>query len=258
VTVFLEDYSGHDELRDALDRVPQLRDLLFDPYRNGVIDRGWPKAGDMVAANQRLLLISDRDDKRDLGVGFGQDLTVENYWSIGESAENYQCVSRWGNVPLDQTDANFQRLFVMNHFRDVAAMPLAAHDNGYSQLIDRLGNYCLPAAKRKPNYVAVDFVELGGGDAERIVYELDQSTVILFSDANFGGRAHILGPGQHRLSDLGIGNDVLSSLKASPGTRVTLYVDDDFQGASLTLDGSTAYVGDAFNDQASSLIVTSN
>jgi hypothetical protein len=252
-TVFLEDYVSTDELRGVLDGVAGLRALQFDPYAWRVRENRWPLARDLVDANRRLLLISDRADKRSLGVGFGPDLTVENYWSIGTLGDDYTCRSRWDDVALDRTDTGFQRLFVMNHFRDVATAIGSPTDNAYGNLMQRLVENCVPAARRKPNFIAVDFYETG--DADGIVAEVDDSSAILFQHGDFQGRAQLLGPGRYNLADLGaVGNDAVSSLKVASGSAVVLYEHDNLTGGSRLYTASSGSVGD-FNDRTSSVHV---
>jgi uncharacterized protein YkwD len=52
-----------------------------------------------------------------------------------------------------------------------------------------------------------------------------------------------------------IHNDTISSLKVPAGMKVTLYSDIHFQGKSKAFTQDTPYVGDDFNDIASSVIV---
>jgi hypothetical protein len=256
VTVFLEDYSAHDELQRVLDGVGGLRGLQFNPYAWDVMNRGWPRADDMVSANQRLLLISDHSDKRDLGVGFSKDLTVENYWSIGTAGNDYTCKSRWDELPLDRTDGGFERLFVMNHFRDVPAPPASDVDNSYGNLSSRVNDYCVPAAKRKPNFIAVDNYDWGNGGVDRVLNEVDRTSAILFYDGWFGGRVQLLGPGSYNLGDLAIGANTVSSVKVASGARVVLQRAGGPANGTKTFDVSSDYVGDDFNDQAATAIVT--
>jgi hypothetical protein len=251
-TVFLEDYVSPAELRAVLDGVPGLRAIQLDPYAWRVRENRWPLASDMVHANRRLLILSDRDDKRGLGVGFGPDLTVENYWSIGTLGDDYTCRSRWDDIPLDRGDAGFQRLFVMNHFRDVATIIGTPTDNAYGNLTRRMNESCVPAAKRKPNFIAVDFYETG--DAQGVAAEVDLASAILFQHGDFGGRAQLLGPGRHDVGDLSVGNDAVSSLKVAAGSAVVLYEHDGLAGASRLYTGSSNGVGD-FNDRTSSVYV---
>jgi hypothetical protein len=252
VTIFLEDYVSQDELRKVLDGVPGLRDLMFDPYAWNVRQNGWPLASSLVMANDRLLIFSDHSDKRDLGVAFGPDLTVENYWSMGGINPDYTCRTRWDNIPLDRTDAGFNRLFVMNHFRDVALPTAANGDNQLDNLTRRAEQYCVPVAKRKPNYVAVDFYEKG--DALGFVGEVNDAQAILFQHDQYNGRAQLLGEGSYALGDL-FANDAVSSVRVLPGATLMLFEHDNRGGRSKAFRASATYVGDDFNDITSSALV---
>lgn len=47
----------------------------------------------------------------------------------------------------------------MNHFRDAAVAATATTDN--TKLTDRARRFCQPAARKKPNFLAVDRYDLG-------------------------------------------------------------------------------------------------
>ena len=53
----------------------------------------------------------------------------------------------------------------------------------------------------------------------------------------------------------GFKNDDLSSIKVPFGYKVTLYWDDNFSGASKVITSDTSYVGNDWNDKASSIKV---
>lgn len=176
VTLFLEDYTSQSQLKAAFDQAPQVADLIFDPASPAwrVRERGWPTLREMVQANKRLLIFTDRGENKGIyGIAHGRDYTVENYWSIGDLGNDYNCVSRWGDIPLNAGEAGWNRLFVMNQFRNVPTVISAALDNTYDNLDRRVDQYCSPAAGGKlPNYVAVDFFEVPGGSAKRYVDDL--------------------------------------------------------------------------------------
>jgi hypothetical protein len=96
---------------------------------------------------------------------YQREWTVENYWSMGSGlgSSDWSCYSRWydagTNVPLTRTEPGFRPLFVMNHFRDVTISGTAGTDN--TKLADRARRFCQPAARKKPNYLAVDRYDLG-------------------------------------------------------------------------------------------------
>ncbi|WAU81651.1 RICIN domain-containing protein [Streptomyces sp. Qhu-G9] len=174
VTVFLEDYVDPGVLRSELARVNGLSDVLYRPDQTGVRAKGWPRMADLIAANDRLLLFTDHSRSADqaagltrdsFGVMYQREWTVENYWSMGSGlgSSNWACYSRWydanANIPLTAAAPPFRPLFVMNHFRDAGIASTAATDN--TKLTDRAQRFCQPAARKKPNFLAVDHYDLG-------------------------------------------------------------------------------------------------
>ncbi|PZH03874.1 phospholipase [Streptomyces sp. NTH33] len=174
VTVFLEDYVDPGVLRGELARVDGLSDVLYRPDRTGVRQNGWPRTADLIAANQRLLILTDHSRSADeaagltrdsFGVMYQREWTVENHWSMGSGlgSSDWSCHSRWYgadlNIPLTRTEPGFRPLFVMNHFRDTTVSGTAQTDNG--KLADRAERFCEPAARKKPNFLAVDRYDLG-------------------------------------------------------------------------------------------------
>lgn len=79
--------------------------------------------------------------------------------------------------------------------------------------------------------------------------------VSIFADNNFQGASQELGVGSYDFKDLsiGIGNDVLSSLKVPAGYRVTLYEHGGFQGKSKTYTSDASIIDEGFNDNTSSI-----
>ncbi|KUO09448.1 RICIN domain-containing protein [Streptomyces sp. DSM 15324] len=172
VTVFLEDYASSDVLKASLASVSGLSDVLYRPDQEGVAARGWPTMADLAARGKRLLIFSDRTRASDIangwaardtfGVMYQREWTVENYWSMGGGigSSDWSCYSRWGTGrPLTVDSAAFHPLFVMNHFRDYTISGTTTTDNG--KLLNRAQNFCTPAARKKPTYLAVDRYDLG-------------------------------------------------------------------------------------------------
>lgn len=173
VSIFLEDYVAAHDLKAVLDETAGLNDLLFRADSWGVRQNGWPKVSDVVAQNKRLLMFSDRSDRAYFGVMPGREYTVENYWSLGGSGNDTECRSRWDDIPLNREEPGFRRLFLMNHYRDIPSGGAANADNG-SKLRWRANEVCAPAARRKPNFVAVDFFETPSGEPRKLVDELNR------------------------------------------------------------------------------------
>ncbi|MFF2778346.1 FG-GAP-like repeat-containing protein [Streptomyces sp. NPDC058052] len=178
VTIFMEDHVSGDQLRAALGGLLGVRnaegavttagtlsDLVFDPREWKVKENGWPRVQDMIARNNRLVMFSQGGDKESLGIMNDDEWTVENYWSMGPGlgSSDWTCRTRWDNVPLSTQGyatgvtgepTRFRPLFVMNHFRDVAMDPTYKNDN--EKLQNRAERFCMPAARKKPNFLAVD------------------------------------------------------------------------------------------------------
>jgi hypothetical protein len=81
------------------------------------------------------------------------------------------------------------------------------------------------------------------------------ASVKVYGDANYGGAAQELSRGQYDMGQLTVGNDAISSLQVPPGWTVTLYENAGYQGRSKTFTSDTPYVGNDFNDLASSITV---
>jgi hypothetical protein len=73
LTVFLEDYVDPAVLRSELARVNGLSDVLYRPDQAGVRTGGWPRMADLIAANDRLLIFTDRSRASDQASGLTRD-----------------------------------------------------------------------------------------------------------------------------------------------------------------------------------------
>ena len=79
--------------------------------------------------------------------------------------------------------------------------------------------------------------------------------VTLFEGCSYLGQSSSLGTGYFNMSELGIPNDALSSLRVAPGYSVTLYKDDNFIGQLTTVTGDVSCLGFFINDRTSSIRV---
>ena len=84
------------------------------------------------------------------------------------------------------------------------------------------------------------------------------SAVTLYTDRDYQGKAVTLSEGEYNLSQMGLYNlkdNDMSSLMVTPGFKVTIYADDNFQGTSKSYIASESFVGAEWNDKMSSLKV---
>ena len=82
--------------------------------------------------------------------------------------------------------------------------------------------------------------------------------VTLYTDEGYKGKAVTLSEGTYNLSKMGLYNlkdNDMSSLKVTPGFKVTIYEDDNFKGKSKSYIASESFVGEDWNDKMSSLTV---
>lgn len=85
---------------------------------------------------------------------------------------------------------------------------------------------------------------------------LDQS--YFYKDINYGGSYWGLTAGSYNTAALiakGISNNDITSFTIPAGYHVTLFKNDNFQGDNLVVTGNSAWIGGAWNDSISSLIV---
>ncbi len=86
----------------------------------------------------------------------------------------------------------------------------------------------------------------------------EASAVTLYTDKGYKGKAVTLSEGTYNLSRMGLYNQKdndMSSLKVTPGFKVTIYEDDNFNGKSKSYTASESFVGEEWNDKMSSLKV---
>ena len=80
----------------------------------------------------------------------------------------------------------------------------------------------------------------------------------MYTDKGYKGKAVTLSEGEYNLSRMGLYNlkdNDMSSLKVTPGFKVTIYEDDNFKGKSKSYIASESFVGADWNDKMSSLTV---
>ncbi|HEY8402546.1 MAG TPA: carbohydrate-binding protein [Cytophagaceae bacterium] len=86
--------------------------------------------------------------------------------------------------------------------------------------------------------------------------------ITFYKDCNYSGTAVKLPAGDYTLSQLiarGISNDDISSIRVTPGWKVTVYWDDHFLGSSMLVTGDkSCLVADGWNDKISSLKIRPN
>ncbi len=258
ITLHIEWTAGAkaNEFEAAFNKFPDLKNMIFDPYQADVKNKGWPKVRDMIASNKRLLILSQSDSTRNMGVALDKEFTVENYWSTGTTGHDRNCRSRWDEISLDTDNTQakaFRRLFVMNHFRDSPTILTAALDNTIGSLLARVTDDCLWPSRRIPNYVAIDFVNKGTG--RETVDTLNRAVAIVFEHENWGGRAQLIVPGnQNFVGGNGhLEDNSMSSIEVFfQGTPIKFYEGRNQQNFLFELNETSGSIPANDNDTISS------
>lgn len=84
----------------------------------------------------------------------------------------------------------------------------------------------------------------------------NQKGVTLYKDCNYNGPNVSLGAGNYNTNELGIGDNVLSSLKVSTGFTVTIFEDPAFAGRSTVYNADVSCLNTNWNDKVSSIRIT--
>lgn len=257
IAIHIEPYIERADLERFREQHPHLFEHAFNP--NSAFwkkHKDWPDIGELLATNQRLLLISqDSKISGDLKdspahVMFDQDIMVQNTYNIGDTIweHDFSCKTRWKGIPLNTEKGlkGWKRLFLMNHFHKIPELIHGDYDNHWEYIEAREIKHC----QRMPNFIAVDSVERGDvleyvehrNNGGVVAYEGDNATqnvVCGFSSAI--SHDWSMQDGER----LGCENDEMRSLKIrgmKKGQRITFHDrpdgtrDDDFGVLNIDRD----------------------
>lgn len=77
--------------------------------------------------------------------------------------------------------------------------------------------------------------------------------ITIYRDCNYRGTSKVLTEGSYNVSQLGIGNDRLSSFRLSPGYRITIFENANYSGNSASYNNDVSCLGTNWNDRVSSI-----
>jgi len=153
---------------DTIDREAEIRDAFA---ASGLVDYAhvqtpgalWPTLGEMVAANQRLVVLTD-DPSPHTGCDASgtpcpwyhylwSQLAFETQFSYGRP-QDFSCADNRGTPDND--------LFILNHFltNNIGA-PVFARQVNFDPLLSSRARDCWEFQNHIPNFVTVDFYEIG-------------------------------------------------------------------------------------------------
>lgn len=237
---------------------PALSSHVFNPDSDVWAGHSnWPKISELIARDQRLLLMADRSEVSGIVnaasrpyIFHDQSILVQNTYNIGDTIgqHDYDCSTRWDHLPLSARIGlkGWNRLFLMNHFHKIPELTHGDFDNRWDHIEDREIKHC----KRRPTFIAVDSVDRGDvleyvehrNNGGVVAYEGDDATQdVVCGFSSVVSRNWSLHDGER----LGCENDEMRSLKLrgmKAGQRITFYDrpdgsrDDDFGVLNIDKD----------------------
>lgn len=158
VTLILEVYIAVEDIRQTLAQAGLL-DLIYQHTAGNA----WPSLGELVENGRRLVILSDEPVGDEVLLMYLWTYAWETHWAA-EAQSDWSCAVNRGQEGSP--------LFILNHFltKPIALEVLAREANAYDVLSTRAVR-CREEADQVPNFVTVDFFELGG--VLRVVEELN-------------------------------------------------------------------------------------
>ncbi len=175
--------DGLAEIRTFLERHPnEIVSIIFEAYVSAeataaVFERAgllpyvhtqsltepWPTLGEMIDSGRRLVVFSDSDRGVLPWYHYAWDYAFETHFSY-ERPEDFACAPNRGNPSSS--------LFILNHFLTRAfGAPRLAELVNHNPLFSARARECMEANDRLPNFVTVDFYDIG--DVFDVVRELN-------------------------------------------------------------------------------------
>ena len=155
VTIILECYVTANDIEDEINQ-SGLSSYLYT-HNNSI---GWPKLQNMIDNDNRLVIFTDVDDASSSQNWYHYvwDYAVETHYSVG-TINDFTCDFNRGD-PLND-------LFIFNHFVTDANLGYGLYNesndvNANPFFITRAQN-CQNQTNKFPNFVTVDYYELGDG-----------------------------------------------------------------------------------------------
>ena len=152
VSIILECYVDANSIETLVNQ-SGLNNYLY----THTIGAAWPTLQEMITANTRLVIFSDVDDASasQQWYHYVWDYAVETHYSVSNQ-NDFNCDYNRGD-PLND-------LFIFNHFVTslvgTGSVSSSTQANSNPFLIDRI-NQCWQEKNKFPNFITVDFYELG-------------------------------------------------------------------------------------------------
>ncbi len=148
VSIIFEAYVSAEKTAEVFERAGLMPFLHTQP-----LGEPWPTLREMIDSGRRLVVFSDRDRGLIPWYHFVWDYAFETNFSYATPAD-LSCTPNRGNT------AN--SLFILNHFlTQTVGMPRFAEMINHNPLFIDRARQCMEVDHRLPNFVTVDFYDIG-------------------------------------------------------------------------------------------------
>ncbi len=147
ITIIFETYTSSNAIENEINKVGLLKYLHTQD-----VNSSWPKLQTMINSNKRLVILSDQNDanSKQSWYHYIWDFAVEN---------------KYGEINCEFNRGNPKNsLFIFNHFITslTGNKNNAKNVNSFKYLMNHILN-CKNLKNKFPNFVTVDFYEIGEG-----------------------------------------------------------------------------------------------
>lgn len=159
ITLIIESHLGKlggKEITRLLEK-NSMENFMYKPPRKNLLHGKWDTLINMIHNNTRLVMISRNIYDK---IIYDDNVVIENKWEFNKNPDGDKFFKSNGSI------------YIFNHFKTVSSFPYS-NFNSLGNIMKRINN-AYKIIKKYPNFISVDFVEIG--DAKYVVSIINNIT----------------------------------------------------------------------------------